>query len=499
MSFKSVARSHVFPNIGEVKTSASTTKTPLQPASVDKSPLTTAIEKSKQAILGFKEAKGKLSDDERASLHPALAVLRDVLNEISGDSESEDFTANDNSKKLKELSFALHVHAKQFKAYAHAHTSASQGTSTYHDLINDLGNIFDELAEGIDQLAKTTDEKKQNLAADTDSAVTSLRVKTFEMNIRAASESLTPEQQAAPKILISLTKVAWQDSCKAETTLKSTFDFIDMNSVAIKNLNDIKTELDTKIIALKNHIDKHQVALDELWDKNKSIAAESKLILAHMENVQKQLNIQIKVLTDYQSPDAKKKICNAKKIEIQATINVLKSQTHQTNEINNLIKTLEDRYKSLKIFSKNVHEEKFTSAQLLGKKEIKGIGKVFNFSLANKQQSMLRHMANQITDLQNPESSSLATEHFTERMLMQSVLEKVGIKDAEKQLKASISHELNSSKWSIIESEFTVPDNDEQMFNNTLDRFIMSIDLAREQLSMRSGLSITPHSLAQLA
>jgi hypothetical protein len=44
-----------------------------------------------------------------------------------------------------------------------------------------------------------------------------------------------------------------------------------------------------------------------------------------------------------------------------------------------------------------------------------------------------------------------------------------------------------------------IPDNDEQMFNNTLDRFIMSIDLAREQLSMRSGLSITPHSLAQLA
>jgi chromosome segregation ATPase len=172
------------------------------------------------------------------------------------------------------------------------------------------------------------------------------------MNVRAAGESLPPQQQDAPKILISLTKVAWQDSCKAETKLKSTFDFIDMNSVAIKNLNDIKTELDAKIIALKNHIDEHQVALDELGDKKKSIAAESKLILAHMENVQKQLNIQIKVLADYQSPDTKQKICNAKKIEIQAAINVLKSQTPQTNEIKNLINTLEDRYKSLKIFPK---------------------------------------------------------------------------------------------------------------------------------------------------
>ena len=98
------------------ETTVSTPTALSQKVQVDKSPLTTAIEKSKQAILGFKEVKRKLSIDERASLHSALAVLRDVLNEISGDSESEDFTANDNSKKLKELSFALQVHAKQFKA-----------------------------------------------------------------------------------------------------------------------------------------------------------------------------------------------------------------------------------------------------------------------------------------------------------------------------------------------------------------------------------------------
>ena len=88
---------------------------------------------------------------------------------------------------------------------------------------------------------------------------------------------------------------------------------------------------------------------------------------------------------------------------------------------------------------------------------LKGIGKLFNFSSANKQESMLRHMANQITDLNNPDASSLATEHFTERMLMQSVLEKAGIKDASKQLKASISRELNSSEWEPINCKFTVP------------------------------------------
>jgi hypothetical protein len=44
-----------------------------------------------------------------------------------------------------------------------------------------------------------------------------------------------------------------------------------------------------------------------------------------------------------------------------------------------------------------------------------------------------------------------------------------------------------------------IPDNDEQMFNNTLDRFIMSIDLARKQLNIQFQSSNRPHSLAQLA
>lgn len=44
-----------------------------------------------------------------------------------------------------------------------------------------------------------------------------------------------------------------------------------------------------------------------------------------------------------------------------------------------------------------------------------------------------------------------------------------------------------------------IPDNDEQSFNNILDHFLMSIDLAREQLSIRSQLGNTTHSIAQLA
>ena len=179
-------------------------------------------------------------------------------------------------------------------------------------------------------------------------------------------------------------------------------------------------------------------------------------MLAHIKQVKSNLENRISEIKDYQSPDTIEKICNAKKIEIQAAINVLKSQDSKESKIKKLINTLEERFESLKDFPNTEREKKFTSAQLLGKKEIKGIGKLFNFSSANKQESMLRHMANQITDLNNPDASSLATEHFTERMLMQSVLEKAGIKDASKQLKASISRELNSSEWSPINSKFTV-------------------------------------------
>ena len=44
-----------------------------------------------------------------------------------------------------------------------------------------------------------------------------------------------------------------------------------------------------------------------------------------------------------------------------------------------------------------------------------------------------------------------------------------------------------------------IPDSDDQMFHNTLDHFIMSIDLARGQLNIQAQSSSTPHSLAQLA
>jgi len=59
--------------------------------------------------------------------------------------------------------------------------------------------------------------------------------------------------------------------------------------------------------------------------------------------------------------------------------------------------------------------------------------------------------------------------------------------------------QVSQSPVQSVVTPIRIPDSDEQTFNNTLDNFIMSIDLAREQLNIQSQPSSTPQSIAQLA
>ena len=63
MRASNVAQPLIQSPVKSVENPVSTTTAPTQTEQVDKSQLTTAIENSKQAILGFKEVKGKLRDD----------------------------------------------------------------------------------------------------------------------------------------------------------------------------------------------------------------------------------------------------------------------------------------------------------------------------------------------------------------------------------------------------------------------------------------------------
>ena len=214
---------------------------------------------------------------------------------------------------------------------------------------------------------------------------------------------------------------AWNCASSAEVGAKIAFDFSDgsgMNSKTLDKLTKAHQNLTKEIDSLEKHLKDNSNQLSELAN-SKDIPNKCQQVLAHIKQVNRNLENRISEIKDYQSPDTKEKICKAKKIEIQATINVLKSQDSETPQIKQLINTLENRLTSLKYFSETEHKRNFTSAQLLGKKEIKGIGKLFNFSLANKQESMLRHMANQITDSNNPDSSSLIKQRMTPLYLVQ--------------------------------------------------------------------------------
>ena len=189
----------------------------------------------------------------------------------------------------------------------------------------------------------------------------------------------------------------------------------------------------------------------------KEIPNKCQQVLAHIKQVKNNLENRITEIKDYQSPDTKEKICSAKQLEIRATINILKAQKPITHDQNNLINSLKSRENILGQFAKSSNAESIDSNNLLGRKQITGIGKLLNFRQAIKQEIALNEMANTIISSEEPNIGELATPHFTERMLMQSLLEKAGIKDASKKLKASISQEINSSEWSPINSKFTVP------------------------------------------
>ena len=428
----------------------------LQAVPVDKSQLVGLVDKIKTTIDMLGDTLKALDISERESLRPMWGVLKEGLEILNGEPDDWDFSSTTTQDQLKQLSLILNLHGQKFKGYINAEQQKQPNLTSFGKVCKILFHVCEALSSELEKITPADGMAHSSTLDDSTNHMSKLEFLTLKTQLSAIND---PAIQKLAEPLNS----AWNCASSAEVAARIAFDFSDgsgMNSKTVDKLTKVHQELTKEIDSLEEQLKSNSPKLSELANPNdntKDITNKCQQVLAHVKQVKINLENRISEIKDYQSPDTKQKICNAKKIEIQATINVLKSQKNQTTEIKSLINTLEKRLASLNKFSKTEPEKNFTSAQLLGKKEIKGMGKVFNFSLANKQQSLLRHMAIQITDSNNPDSGSLATEHFTERMLMQSVLEKAGVKDASKQLKASISRELNSNKWSTIKSEFTVP------------------------------------------
>ncbi len=450
--------SRVAPPIVQSPIPSVATTTPQTPQAnpVDKSQLVGLVDKIKTTIDMLGDTLKALDISERESLRPMWGVLKEGLEILNGEPDDWDFSSTTTQDQLKQLSLILNLHGQKFKGYINAEQQKQTDLTSFGKVCKILFHVCEALSSELEKITPADGMAHSSTLDESTNHMSKLEFLTLKTQLSAIND---PAIQKLAEPLNS----AWNCASSAEVAARIAFDFSDgsgMNSKTVDKLTKVHQELTKEIDSLEEQLKSNSPKLSELANPNdntKDITNKCQQVLAHVKQVKVNLENRISEIKDYQSPDTKQKICNAKKIEIQATINVLKSQKTQTTEIKSLINTLEKRLASLNKFSKTEPEKNFTNSQLLGKKEIKGMGKVFNFSLANKQQSLLRHMAIQITDSNNPDSGSLATEHFTERMLMQSVLEKAGVKDASKQLKASISRELNSTKWSTIKSEFTVP------------------------------------------
>jgi hypothetical protein len=175
------------------------------------------------------------------------------------------------------------------------------------------------------------------------------------------------------------------------------FDFTDgsgMNSKTLDKLIKVHQALTKEIDGLEDLLKNNKQLLEQ--KNSKEISNKCQQVLAQMKQVKNNLENRITEIKDYQSPDTKEKICSAKQLEIRATINILKAQKPITHDQNNLINSLKSRENILGQFAKSSNAESIDSNNLLGRKQITGIGKLLNFRQAIKQEIALNEMANTI-------------------------------------------------------------------------------------------------------
>ena len=128
---------------------AELTANPTQISTKDKQTLSAAVSNAKKVITGFGEDLQQLSPLERGSLRPVFAVLKETLEELNGDPDDESVMNPNKQGQLKELSFALEVHERQFNAYTEKSKKNNTDSQAYRNLCKTLATICKELANSV--------------------------------------------------------------------------------------------------------------------------------------------------------------------------------------------------------------------------------------------------------------------------------------------------------------------------------------------------------------
>ena len=204
MSVSNVARLPISSTVDEIQ---NTRTAPEQKPTVDVQKIATALLQSKQEIARLGEDLEKLDPVERSSFKPAFAVLKETLEELSGDPDDEHFKNPNKQAKMKEIGFALKVHARQFNAYVKARTGTNLGIESYLKICKNLEGICSELATSLKTQADIDETQEQTVVEDKSKNMSTVEFKTFQLSLLSATKKLEIERQVAPAQFIKLTKI----------------------------------------------------------------------------------------------------------------------------------------------------------------------------------------------------------------------------------------------------------------------------------------------------
>lgn len=403
-----------------------------------------------------------LDETEKKALAPTLDMVHEsveVLNNLALDDNG--LLNGESLIALKDMQAALLIREIRLPAQQKSIRQSSSQKFVF-DADKKFENIRSALSHTALDILKKDQAEKTSLIKSHGAQLTKTELHVIIESMKAKEAASNIKNPAAQHPVSPATKEIHTARVVVTNTIKEIFA-ADEKAIATMNLEDSlrKTQIANLSLSIEN-LEAAKSALATMSDKDIPEGKEDGWLgisKAQVSALQKTVEAKLEIIKHikanydaYRSPKSVKNICQAKQIEISAAIAVLKDQP-TTEATNKLIRHLEARIEKL-----NHPDKSLDSARLLGKKRIKRLGNLLHPLDSARQTVNLERTANRLMKKDSTTSPhDLETHYFTEKMLMQRLLEKSGVKNAKLCLNDKISKELNTRPWTEITSEFYVP------------------------------------------
>lgn len=278
-------------------------------APVDKSQLAGVVDKVKKTIDMLADGLKALDISERESLRPMWGVLKEGLEILNGEPDDWDFSSTTTQDQLKQLGLLLNLHGEKFQGYIKAEQQKSLEPTSFGKICTILSKMCEALSSEITKFTLEDGMPQINTPEDNVSSMSKLEFLTFKTKLSALKDPAIDE-------LIKHINQTWAYSISAEFGNKLPLDFSGgpgPNPNTLEKLTRTHKKLAEKIDSLDAQIKTNSNQLN-LLTSSKEISKECQRMVAHMKEVKSALENRLSKIKDYQSPDTKQKICNAKKI-----------------------------------------------------------------------------------------------------------------------------------------------------------------------------------------